>query len=81
MSISDQKMYEIILASHLEAVEDRPDRWEDIIDTWLVKASRDISPQDVLYVLYKVSDEFRDNKELDQLISKKGNEFQSSKKI
>ena len=81
MTVSDQKMYEIILASHLEAVEDRPDRWEDIIDTWLAKASRDISPQDVLYLLYKVSDEFRDNRELDQLIVKKGDEYQARKKI
>ena len=78
---SDIKMYEIILASHLEAVEDRPERWEDIIDTWFRKALRDISPQDVLYVLYTVSDEFRDNRELDQLIVKKGDEFQAKHRI
>jgi hypothetical protein len=78
---SDRKMYEIILASHLEAVEDRPDRWDDIVAVWISKAMRDISPQDVLYTMHKVRDEFRNNRDIDMMLLAKADEFQARKKI
>jgi len=78
---SDRKMYEIILASHLESVEDRPERWEDIVDTWISRALRDISPQDVLYTIHQVRDEFRNNRDVDMMLLAKADEFQARKKI
>lgn len=78
MTTSPQKMYEIILAAHLEAVEDRPERWEDIIDTWIAKAEREISPQTILYLISKVSDEFRSNTELDRVLMNKADRYQKS---
>jgi len=58
--------YAAILSAQLEVVE--PSRRESVIKNWLKKSSGDLSSEDVMYALSRVSDDFRRDREMQDLL-------------
>lgn len=58
--------YAAILSAQLEVVE--PRRRESVIKNWLKKSSGDLSYEDVMYALSRVSDDFRRDREMQDLL-------------